>query len=144
MNDTPIYGWEPPHIVPITSQQEGVPFTATQFITLSHVVSVTRPFTDATQGSQFIGFQKVFSGGLSIISTTFYYSETHLFHATAFDSAGNETKSEPVRLKIGHEQKKEKDEDEATTDDDEAFLAPAFDDHKNNYRVRQNLWRQLI
>jgi hypothetical protein len=144
MNDTPIYGWEPPHIVPITSQQEGVPFTATQFITLSHVVSVTRPFTDATQGSQFIGFQKVFSGGLSIISTTFYYSETHLFHATAFDSAGNETKSEPVRLKIGHEQKKEKDEDEATTDDDEAFLDPAFDDHKNNYRVRQNLWRQLI
>jgi membrane peptidoglycan carboxypeptidase len=52
-----------------------------------------------------------YDGGMGIIVDSHGYTETHLFHVTAVDAAGNETESERVRVYISH--KKEKDEEAA-------------------------------
>jgi len=52
-----------------------------------------------------------YDGGMGIIVDSHGYTETHLFHITAVDAAGNETESERVRVYISH--KKEKDEEAA-------------------------------
>ncbi|MCB0191427.1 MAG: transglycosylase domain-containing protein [Anaerolineae bacterium] len=126
--------WEAPvyQTTPITGS--GGSITGTQPITLSQVISVTRPITDPEQiaalpegfsPQQFIGYQKVYSGGLTLIETTFGYTETHLVHVVAYDSAGNKTESEKVRIRVIPEQEEEEDEDEEAADEDgEAYYLP--------------------
>jgi penicillin-binding protein 1C len=45
--------------------------------------------------------------GFMVISSTHGYTESHLVHVIAFDAAGNETQSDPVRFYIIHEPKEE-------------------------------------
>jgi len=74
----------------------------TQVITLTQVITgegglVAQFFHDG------LGFMIDESGG---------YTETHLIHVVAFDAAGNEAESEPVRVFIIHKQEEEEEEQE--------------------------------
>ncbi|MFQ6014681.1 MAG: penicillin-binding protein [Anaerolineae bacterium] len=53
-----------------------------------------------------------FSNGMSIISSTVGYTETHRIHVLAIDAAGNETESERVTIRVIH---KEEEEEEGET-----------------------------
>lgn len=132
MTDTPIMHGEAPVIqtTPIT-QPDGT-ITGTTTFTLSQVLTVTQTITDPAElanwpadyaPEKWIGYQKVYSGGFSIISTTVGYTETHLIHVVAYDSAGNETKSEPIRIMVQHK-KEEEEEDEEGTDESQGYLLP--------------------
>lgn len=74
-------------------------------ITLTQVISLTDPLSPVLA----IGYQQVISGGMTIISDTVGYTETHLIHVIAYDAAGNKTETEPIRVYIIHE-KEEEDE----------------------------------
>ena len=52
-------------------------------------------------------FTATFPSGMSIISTTKAYTETHLIHAVAYDDAGNLSKTDQVRIRIVHKPEKE-------------------------------------
>ena len=106
----------------ITQPDGSLAITGEEVITLTHVISVTRPITDPVELANlapdqlpetFIGFQKVYSGGFSIISTTLGYTETHLIHVIAHDSAGNETKTEPIRVLVIHKEEEEEEKETA-------------------------------
>ena len=136
MTDTPVSWWEPPVMVTrtavITQPDGSLAIAGEEVITLTHVISVTRPITDPVELANlapdqlpetFIGFQKVYSGGFSVISTTLGYTETHLIHIIAHDSAGNETKTEPIQvLGIHKEEEEEEEEEETAAAEGEAFL----------------------
>lgn len=58
---------------------------------------------------------QVFSGGMSVMTDTGGYTETHQIHVIAYDAAGNKTQSEPVNVLISHkppEEEKDKDKKE--------------------------------
>ncbi|MCG3208856.1 MAG: Monofunctional biosynthetic peptidoglycan transglycosylase [Anaerolineae bacterium] len=91
-------------------------------ITLTEVLTVTQPITDPLElanlpegefPEKFIGYQKVFSGGHTIISTTLGYTETHMAYIVAYDSAGNKTESERVPIQIIPKKEEKKEEGEA-------------------------------
>ncbi|MBN1582901.1 MAG: transglycosylase domain-containing protein [Anaerolineae bacterium] len=48
-----------------------------------------------------------FDGGMVIIHDSKGYTETHLIHVVAYDAAGNETKSEQVRVHVVHKKPRE-------------------------------------
>jgi penicillin-binding protein 1C len=50
---------------------------------------------------------QTWESGFMVISSTHGYTESHLVHVIAYDAAGNETESEPVRFSIIHEPKEE-------------------------------------
>jgi membrane peptidoglycan carboxypeptidase len=134
MTDTPIRFLEAPVTQPVVITQPDGTISSTGYITLTHVVSVTQPITDPAKlanwpadlaPEEWIGYQKVYSDGFSIISTTLGYTETHLIHVVAYDSAGNETKTEPVRIQVKH--KDEEEEEEAAADDGQAYILPPID-----------------
>lgn len=52
-----------------------------------------------------------FDGGMGILYDSSGYTETHLIHVEAYDAAGNEVKSEPIRVYVIH--KKEPKEESA-------------------------------
>lgn len=51
---------------------------------------------------------QTWESGFMIIASSGKYTESHLVHVVAFDAAGNETKSEPVRFFVIHKPKEEK------------------------------------
>ncbi len=51
-----------------------------------------------------------FDGGMGIINDSGGYTETHLIHVVAFDAAGNETESKPVRVYVAHKKTEPKKE----------------------------------
>lgn len=53
-------------------------------------------------------YKLVFSNGMTIISDTVGYTETHVIHVIAYDSAGNSVQSEQIRIHVVHEKKEEK------------------------------------
>jgi penicillin-binding protein 1C len=55
---------------------------------------------------------QTWESGFMAISSTHGYTESHLVHVIAYDAAGNETESEPVRFSIIHEPKEEEGEGE--------------------------------
>jgi penicillin-binding protein 1C len=57
---------------------------------------------------------QTWESGFMAISSTDAYTESHLVHVIAYDAAGNQTESEPVRFYIRHKPK-EKDEGKAGT-----------------------------
>ncbi|UCC61803.1 MAG: hypothetical protein JSV36_13510, partial [Anaerolineae bacterium] len=94
----------------------------TQVITLTHVITGTEVITnpDGSLGTQVITLTHVFTGengliaqyfhdGRGVISDTAGYTETHLIHVVAFDAAGNEVESEPVRVFVVHEEEEEEE-----------------------------------
>lgn len=125
--------WEAPVTQSVViTQPDGSVIATGQYITLTHVISVTQPITDPVElanwpldqaPERFIGYQKVYSDGLNVISTTLGYTETHLIHIIAYDSAGNETKTEPIRVLVQH--KEEEEEEEPTAESgQQGYLEP--------------------
>ncbi len=122
-------------ITRVMTQPDGT-IVPTEEITLSYVISVTTPITDPEElaalgpddlPEKVIGYQKIISGGHTILDTSQGYTETHLVHVVAYDSAGNETRSEPIQVIIIP--KKEEEEDEPASDEG-AFLYPFFPERK--------------
>ena len=122
--------WEPPvyETRNITAADGSV--VGTELITVSYVISVTQPITDPVElaalppgapPEKIIGYQKVFSNGLTMIDTALGYTNTHTVHVVAYDSAGNESKSEAVQVQIVP-RREEKTEEEG----DGAYLSPAL------------------
>jgi membrane peptidoglycan carboxypeptidase len=155
MTDTPIRFLEAPlyQTGPIT-QPDGAVITPTSTIsvpgaiTLTYVLSVTQAITDPAKlaslppgfaPEEWIGYQKVYSGGFSIISTTLGYTETHLIHVIAYDSAGNEAKTEPIRISVIHKPPEEEEEKEQAADNSQGFILPPL------YRYRAPFfWQQRL
>jgi membrane carboxypeptidase/penicillin-binding protein len=112
MSDTlPIEGFAITSTVPITNPDGTV---GERVITYTQVTTNTyplvRPDGVITEG---INYTQVFSDGMTIISNTLGYTETHLIHVVAYDAAGNSAKSEKVRILVVHEEEeKEKEEGE--------------------------------
>jgi len=104
--------WEEPVTqTRVITQPDGSLVDTGEVITLTQVLTVTTPITDPAElaawppdkpAEKEIGYQKVYSDGWTIISTTLGYTETHLLHVVAYDSAGNETKTDPIRITIVH------------------------------------------
>jgi hypothetical protein len=141
MTDTQVE-WEAPVTQSVViTQPDGSTVETGESITLTHVITVTEPITDPAElaalpldkpPEKVIGYQKIYSDGLTLISTTLGYTETHLIHVVAYDSAGNETKTEPIQVLIIH--KEEEEEEEPVADDSEAFVLPSINDFVR-YRV---------
>ncbi len=158
MTDTPLVRWEAPVTKTLSftesqtiAQTEGLTITTPAFITLTQFITVTQPITnpqilaelpeDAPRETP-IGYQKVYSGGFTIISTTTNYTETHLVHFIAYDSAGNETETEPFRVIIVHEEEEEEEETEEGTSEEGAFWSPLLDDPQySRFRPHYSLER---
>ena len=81
--------------------QEGANRVYVRSIQQGEAITTTR-FIQFPQG----GYQIETSGGLTVISGG-KYTETHTIHVIAFDSAGNEVKSESVRVHVIPERPKE-------------------------------------
>ncbi|HEX9921931.1 MAG TPA: transglycosylase domain-containing protein [Anaerolineae bacterium] len=148
MTDTPITHWEAPTTQSVViTQPDGTLVPTGQTITLTQVISMTQPITDPVElanwpvgflPEKFVGYQKVYSNGLTIISANDSYTETHLIHMVAYDSAGNETKTEPIRVQITHKKEKEKEDPAA----DEGAYLPELDQPAYGHidRRRGDLW----
>ncbi len=118
MSDTLLTYEDPITMTRVVTQPDGSVLDTGEVITLSQVISITQPITDPAvladwppdePAEQVIGYQKVFSGGLTIISTTLGYTESHVLHVIAYDSAGNETETEPFRVWIIHKEEEEEE-----------------------------------
>lgn len=133
--------WQAPVLTPtqVITLPDGA-ITGTEMITLSYVITVTEPITDPVELAALepdepperkIGYQKVFSDGLTMINTTYGYTETHLVHAVTIDAAGNETKTEPVRVIIIPKKEDEEEEAEEGEADDGsgAYYLPPLHRH---------------
>ena len=146
MSDIPVRPEAPITRTLVISQPDGA-LIPTRVITLTQVTPLTQTVTNPEElanwpqdlrPEKLIGYQKVFSGGLTIISTTLSYTEAHLIHVVAYDSAGNETKTEPVRIQIIHEEEEEEEEEEGEGDD-QAYLLPMLNDQEKVWPGRRRL-----
>ena len=90
---------------------------------------------DTIKNIKEIGYKKVYSDGWTIISTTLGYTESHLIHVVAYDSAGNETRTEPIRIYITHEEEEEEEDKEQPATNEESFILPS---PNNRFRYRLN------
>jgi hypothetical protein len=57
-----------------------------------------------------LNYTQVFSGGMTIISNTLSYTETHFIHVVAYDAAGNSVESGKVQIFVVHEEEEEEKE----------------------------------
>jgi len=83
---------------------------------------ITNP--DGSLDTQVITLTEVITGENGLIAQFFHdgrgimlddsegYTETHLIHVVAFDAAGNEVESEPVRVFVIHKEEDEEEEQE--------------------------------
>ena len=81
---------------------------------------ITNP--DGSLGTQVITLTEVITGENGLVAQFFHdgrglmiddsggYTETHLIHVIAFDAAGNEVESEPVRVFVIHKEEEEEEE----------------------------------
>jgi hypothetical protein len=110
MSDTiPIEGFAITSTVPITNPDGTI---GEQVITYTQVTTNTFPLT-MPDGviTESIHYTQVFSGGMSIISNTLGYTETHLIHVVAYDAAGNSVESNKVQIFVVHEEEEEEEEE---------------------------------
>jgi hypothetical protein len=142
MTDAKLVWEEPVTESVVITQPDGSLIETGEFITLTHVVTVTQPITDPVELANWpvdlppvenIGYQKVYSDGLNIISTTVGYTETHLINIVAYDSAGNKTKTEPISIQIVHEE--EDEEQEETVGSSQALLPPGI--YREGYGIKK-------
>lgn len=73
-----------------------------------------------------IGYRQILSGGFSVISTTWGYTETHKVHVVAVDAAGNTTQTEPFWIHVTHAEADEDEDNPASETDDGALLSPTY------------------
>jgi membrane carboxypeptidase/penicillin-binding protein len=80
---------------------------------------------------EWIGYRRVLTDGVAMVSVGEKgYTETRRLHVVAYDSAGNEVKSEPVLIQLIHKEEDEKEEE--ATDDSQAYRTlPLIGDLKN-------------
>ncbi len=153
MVDEPVYGMQSTIQRPVVlTQTDGSTITGTEYVQVTDLLTLTQTVTDPDElanwpegfaPERFIGYQKVYSGGFTIISTTNTYTESHLIHVIAYDSAGNETKTEPFRVQVTHEKEDDEEEEGAEGEDGEAFLAPALIPREEayGYTAPKRLWQ---
>jgi len=112
-----------------------------EVITLTEVVSITRPYTpeelaaspDITETEKVIGYTQIFSGGMQIISNTTAYTEFHVIHAVAYDAAGNKLELEPISISIVHQEEEKEDAEQSAVLKEEPLAADL-----------PNHWRRLV
>jgi hypothetical protein len=80
------------------------PITGPDGVVTEGVITITEVIT----GENGLVMQ-VWANGMTIISDTHGYTETHTIHAVAYDSAGNTTESAKVHAQVIHRPKPEKD-----------------------------------
>lgn len=91
----------------------GTAITTTEVITNpdgtlgTQVITLTQVITQAIDGENELVIQWFHDGRGLMIDANDGYTETHLIHVVAFDAAGNEVESEPVRIFVIHEEKEE-------------------------------------
>jgi hypothetical protein len=83
----------------------------------TQVITVTQVITDS-EGMR----MQVFANGMSIISDTYGYTETHQIHVVAYDTAGNKAESEKVRIYVLHEPEEEEQTTALLLDDRVGYL----------------------
>jgi hypothetical protein len=88
------------------------------------VITYTEAFTTAgiISDTWVMTYTQIYSGGMVIISTTSGYTESHLIHVIAYDTAGNEVESGKVRIWVAHKPEKEKEEEEEEEVESTALL----------------------
>jgi membrane carboxypeptidase/penicillin-binding protein len=110
----------PVYATRVVTQPDGSVITETSGIAVSQVLTLTEAITDPAElanlppGSlpeRFIGYQKVFSNGLTIFQTEEGVSQGHTVYVVGYDSAGNRTQSERVQIRVSP-QKEDEAEDE--------------------------------
>lgn len=114
MSDTvPIAGFAITGTVPVTNPDGTM---GEQVITYTQVTTSTLPLVMPngviTEGIQ---YTQVFSGGMSIISNTLGYTETHLIHVVAYDAAGNSVESGKAQIFVVHKEEEKKEEEAKPT-----------------------------
>ncbi len=72
-------------------------------------VSTVSPIVSPDNPDVAIGYTKSISGGLELISDTGGYTEGHRIQVIAYDAAGNQFRSQPVRIYVAHEQEDEEE-----------------------------------
>jgi hypothetical protein len=116
-NTRPVYDWDLPG--PVTEMvgeelvkteviTEGDDRIFTRSITRGEAITLTR----VIQSPEGLAWTMAWPNGRSIISDTLGYTETHTIHVVAFDTAGNQMESDPVKVYVIPKQK-EKEEKEA-------------------------------
>ncbi len=149
MLDQPVTQMEAPLVQTVVVTQPDGSLAEAGTITVTQVLTITEPVTDPVElanwpvgfaPEKLVGYQKVYSGGFSIISTSYGYTETHKIHVVAHDSAGNETKIEPIDVLVIHkEEEEEEDQQEAADEDSQAYLSPAFPERSLALNYRRQL-----
>jgi hypothetical protein len=97
-----------------------------QVITLTQVLSFTDPLTPDVP----IQFQRVYSGGLTLIKDTtavtagIGYTETHALKFIAYDAAGNKTETAPTTFTVVHDPERMEDKAKAKKKPTTELLPP--------------------
>lgn len=87
------------------------PITATRLITLPNgfvteeVYTVTQVITETLPDGS-LRLTQTWDGGMTVISDTHGYTETHTLTVKAYDKAGNEAESPPVHIQVIHKEEK--------------------------------------
>jgi 1A family penicillin-binding protein len=71
-------------------------------------ITITASIVNTTTGR----ITQVFSGGMSVMTDTGGYTETHQIYVVAYDAAGNKAESEQVGVEIAHKPPKEEKKEE--------------------------------
>ena len=105
----PPYNWKWTIVMSDIIPVEGPPVLASRIITnpdgslTMEVITVSQVLVSPDGHT----LTQVFANGMTIISDTVGYTETHLIHAVAYDAAGNAMESEKVRIHVIHKPPKE-------------------------------------
>ncbi len=96
----------------------GTAITATEVITHpdgslgTQVITLTEVITQVVNDEHELVIQYFHDGRGIIVDASGGYTETHLIHVVAFDAAGNEVESEPVRVFVVHEEDEEEEQEQ--------------------------------
>lgn len=96
----------------------GTAITATEVITHpdgslgTQVITLTEVITQVVNDEHELVIQYFHDGRGIIVDASGGYTETHLIHVVAFDAAGNEVESEPVRVFVVHEEEEEEEQEQ--------------------------------
>ncbi len=97
----------------VPSLPPGTVITSTEMITNPDGSLVTQviTLTEVITGENGLVIQFFHDGRGLMIDDSGGYTETHLIHVIAFDAAGNEVESEPVRVFVIHKEEEEEEEE---------------------------------
>lgn len=117
MSDSvPSYAWNVPQpMMEVVGDQiiKTEVITGEQSRTYSHSIQVGEAITltQVTRNPEGLMWEMSWPTGRSIISDTLGYTETHSIHIVAYDKAGNEIESDPVKVHVIHEPEEEEEDE---------------------------------